>query len=60
MASQARIVLNARVHADPDALHREAESVLRQVLHARGLPWRVHAKAHFRPGRPVPIHRVAR
>jgi Ni2+-binding GTPase involved in maturation of urease and hydrogenase len=60
MASQARIVLNARVHADPDALHREAESVLRQVLDARGLPWRVHAKAHFRPGRPVPIHRVAR
>lgn len=58
--TEARIIINARVHADPDELHRTAEVVLAQLLGGRGLPWRVRAQAHFRPGRPVPVHRVAK
>jgi len=58
--AQARVVVNARVHVDPDHLRREADVVMGRLFGQRELPWRVHAQAHFRPGRPVPVHRVAR
>ncbi len=58
-ASDGRLVLNARAHIAPDDLRAAAGNALARVLAALGATHRLLDSAHFRPGRPVPIHRYA-
>jgi len=56
---EGRLFLNARVHMDPTQLRALGEASLSRVLAPRGIAARPEAAAHFRPGRPVPVHRLA-
>jgi G3E family GTPase len=58
-ARAGRLVVNARVHTDPDALLALAEACVASVLAVHGVAARRGQAAHFRPGRPVPVHRLA-
>jgi G3E family GTPase len=60
--ANARLVVNARVHADPDSIHEVVVAALAAEetrLTSRGTRFRIGNDAHFRPGRPVPTHRDA-
>jgi Ni2+-binding GTPase involved in maturation of urease and hydrogenase len=52
-----RLLVNLRAEADPDALER----IVREAVAAcaAGRPCDIPHLEHFRPGRPVPTHRVA-
>lgn len=52
-----RLLLNLRAEADPDVL----EKIVREAVAAcaAGRPHDIMHLEHFRPGRPVPTHRVA-
>lgn len=52
-----RLLVNLRAEADPDLLERALVEALRDAL-ADLAPEVVHCE-HFRPGRPVPTHRMA-
>jgi G3E family GTPase len=54
-----RLVVNARVHLDPAALAMLARAVLAEELARHGIEHTEGEAAHFRPGRPVPIHRYS-
>ncbi len=58
-AERGRLVVNARVHLAPDLLRAAADRALAEVLHPRCAVAAVAEAAQFRPGRPVPVHRVA-
>ena len=58
-ARSGRLVINARVHLAPEELRAAADRALAATLPRHGATARVAASAQFRPGRPVPIHRVA-
>jgi Ni2+-binding GTPase involved in maturation of urease and hydrogenase len=52
------LVVNARVHADPSELRATVEARLASIVARFGLTRGATTAAHFRPGRPVPTHRV--
>ena len=54
-----RLVVNARVQMDPAELRALAQAALARVLAPHGIEALPEATAHFRPGRPVPVHRLA-
>ncbi len=56
-ASSGRLVVNARVHLDPERLRAAVERALQRVLAPLHATATVLDAAQFRPGRPVPIHR---
>ena len=54
------LLLNLRAEAAPDLLDSAADEALAEVLGRRfALDYRVDHLEHFRPGQPVPTHRVA-
>jgi Ni2+-binding GTPase involved in maturation of urease and hydrogenase len=56
--SEAELTINARVAMDPDQLAQIVEAELTALGKEFGLNTRVHDMQHFRPGRPVPTHRM--
>ena len=52
-----RLLVNLRAEADPDTLDRAVRGAIEGV--AADLPAEVIHLEHFRPGRPVPTHRLA-
>ncbi len=52
-----RLIVNARVHLDPELLRSLASETLAGLFRARELSAELRDSAHFRPGRPVPTHR---
>jgi G3E family GTPase len=52
-----RLLVNLRAEADPDTLDRAVRGAIEAV--AADLPAEVIHLEHFRPGRPVPTHRLA-
>ena len=55
-----RLLINLRAEADPDVLAAETSAVLaRQLEVLPGLVLSAMTTEHFRPGKPVPVHRVA-
>ena len=52
------LILNLRAEGDPDILRREAMSAVAGHAAAAGLDVAFEHIEHFRPGRPVPTHRV--
>ena len=54
------MLLNLRAEGDPEVLNEIVNSALESVLaEAFALDYRVVHLEHFRPGQPVPTHRVA-
>jgi len=56
--SNADIVVNARVAIDPETLKQITQGVIDQVCKSQALNAIINAIQSFRPGRPVPTHRL--
>lgn len=59
MATQIHMVINARVGIGPDQLAEIVRKVLVDVSTTAAVSVEIAAIQHFRPGRPVPTHRIA-
>jgi Ni2+-binding GTPase involved in maturation of urease and hydrogenase len=55
---QADLIVNARVATDPEELHRILLATVEPWAGAGSLQFRVQEMQCFRPGRPVPTHRM--
>jgi Ni2+-binding GTPase involved in maturation of urease and hydrogenase len=55
----AELIVNARVALDPEALEREVRTAVEAASSAFGATTAWHETRSFRPGRPVPTHRLA-
>jgi hypothetical protein len=55
---EAELVVNARVATAPEALTEHVESAVRGACTAQGATATFHQTQSFRPGRPVPTHRI--
>jgi len=58
-APRGELVLNARVHLEPDTLRATADEALSFALARHKARGQLGGSAHFRPGRPVPTHRFS-
>lgn len=58
-ATQARLLVNARVAGDPVKLNDALNESLKQSAQSKKLKLKVVETQHFRPGRPEPTHRFA-
>jgi len=56
--SEAQLVVNARVATAPETLTKHVESAVRAACAARGALATFQQTQSFRPGRPVPTHRI--
>ncbi|HEX3654321.1 MAG TPA: GTP-binding protein [Pirellulales bacterium] len=54
----AELTINARAAIDPDELARLLDAELRELAAEFGVRAHVQRMQHFRPGRPVPTHRM--
>ncbi|MBM3778944.1 MAG: cobalamin biosynthesis protein P47K [Acidimicrobiia bacterium] len=52
------LVVNLRAEGDPDVLRAETRAALDRAAAAHGLTASIEHIEHFRPGRPVPTHRL--
>lgn len=59
MATHIHMVINARVAIDPNHLAEIVREVLADVESSCSVQIEIAAIQHFRPGRPVPTHRIA-
>jgi Ni2+-binding GTPase involved in maturation of urease and hydrogenase len=57
-ASEADLIVNARVAADPEILAEIVEQGIASVAEQHSLKHRIHGMQRFRPGRPMPTHRM--
>ncbi len=55
----ADLIVNARVHMDPEPLEQVVQQCLGRVCQARTIQVRPTGMQRFKPGRPVPTHRYA-
>jgi Ni2+-binding GTPase involved in maturation of urease and hydrogenase len=55
---QAQLVVNARVATAPETLTEHVEQAVQAACAARGATPTFHQTQSFRPGRPVPTHRI--
>ena len=53
------LLVNLRAEGDPDALRTIVAAGLREVTREQGVRVTIEHSEHFRPGRPVPTHRMA-
>ena len=60
MTKEAQLIVNARVAIDPETLQRAVESVVDSIGELRQASATIHSVRSFRPGRPVPDHRIHR
>ncbi len=58
-ATEADVIVNARVAIDPAVLQSHVLKVLNAVGQSRGATVQEHKTQSFRPGRPMPTHRYA-
>jgi len=56
--SAAELVVNARVATAPETLTEHVDNAVRAACAARGALPTFHQTQSFRPGRPVPTHRI--
>jgi len=59
LSPQIHMVINARVAIDPDELAEIVRAVLHEVSTPTSIAIDIAAIQYFRPGRPVPTHRIA-
>lgn len=58
-ASQASLVVNARVFSNPQELRDDLDRVLWRLASRRGIEVTLGGIRSFRPGRPIPTHRYS-
>jgi Ni2+-binding GTPase involved in maturation of urease and hydrogenase len=58
LVKQANLVVNARVATDPEELARMVRQVVHDAATAVGAAITINTLQSFRPGRPVPTHRI--
>jgi len=58
VASHAELVVNARVAIDPEILSELIQDTLQSVAKDKGVEVSINTLQCFRPGRPVPTHRL--
>jgi len=58
-SSRARLIVNARVHTDPELLSEVFTGSLNKICEEEGIGLNIESKQYFSPGRPVPVHRIA-
>ena len=56
--SQGQLVINLRAEADPEKLRTAVDGALAEIATTFSLTATIDHHEHFRPGRPVPTHRV--
>ncbi|HYB97382.1 MAG TPA: GTP-binding protein [Vicinamibacterales bacterium] len=56
--TEGELLVNLRAEGDPDELHRVVIDGLHAAAHAANVDLSVEHAEHFRPGRPVPTHRL--
>jgi G3E family GTPase len=56
--TEAELIVNARVATDPEQLATVVEQEVARLAKSRGLEHEITGLQHFRPGRPVPTHRM--
>ena len=54
----ADLIINARVATDPDSLRSVIEQCCQRFAETQQLDWKISGVQSFRPGRPVPTHRM--
>lgn len=55
---KARLIVNARVHTDPQALRGVFTGALNKLCKDEGVGFRILSQQYLRPGRPVPVYRI--
>ena len=55
---EAELVVNARVATEPETLTEQVEQAVRDACQQRGATAAFQQTQSFRPGRPVPTHRI--
>jgi hypothetical protein len=58
MVRQAELVINARVAVAPEILTEHVEQAVGAASRSHGAKAAFHQTQSFRPGRPVPTHRI--
>jgi G3E family GTPase len=56
-AKEGRLLVNARVHTDPESLQRIVTSCLKDLSKEQGINTEIKSLQSFRPGKPVPVYR---
>lgn len=56
---QAEVIINARVACDPEELEKHVNEVVEELAAAMNLSYEFRQTQRFRPGRPVPTHRLS-
>lgn len=57
--TEAEVIVNARVAADPALIEQQVKQVSNQIAAAKGARLELRSIQSFRPGRPQPTHRYA-
>jgi Ni2+-binding GTPase involved in maturation of urease and hydrogenase len=57
--SSAELLINARVAVDPERLEEIVREVIAQQSRSWGFEYEIRGMQRFRPGRPMPTHRIA-
>jgi len=57
-SKQARLIVNARVYTDPKILSALVIDALKELCKKEKIGLKIKSKQYFRPGRPVPLHRL--
>lgn len=59
MSQIADLLVNVRVHGDPEHVSQLVEEAISKIADAYELKYEISSNQYFRPGRPEPIHRYA-
>ena len=55
----AEVIINARVACDPELLEMHVQQAVARIAEQQGIECDIRQTQRFRPGRPVPTHRVS-
>ncbi|MDD5596238.1 MAG: GTP-binding protein [Candidatus Omnitrophica bacterium] len=58
LTNQGRLIVNARVKADPEKLFQTVNNILKEISGKSGVSLNIEHPQYFRPSRPVPVHRI--
>jgi len=58
LLTHGELIINLRAEGDPDRLKQVVDAALAQVTREAGVRASIEHSEHFRPGRPVPTHRL--
>ena len=57
IAKEGQLLVNARVHTDPESLKKIVTRALKDLSKKQGIAIKIKSVQSFRPGKPIPVHR---